>query len=62
MSVQQMIERAGSQAKLAKLAKVDRSAVCNWLAGRSKPGLKTLMRLERAGLIKASEIRPELFV
>ena len=57
-----MIEKAGSQSKLAQLAKVDKSAVSNWLAGRSKPGLKTLLRLERAGLVKAIEIRPELFV
>lgn len=60
--MQELVKAVGSQHKLAALAKVKQPSVHDWLKGRCKPSLPVLLRLERAGLIKASEIRPELFV
>lgn len=58
-----IIEHFGSQMATAKAAGVSQPAISGWASGSSKPGLRSLMRIEKAtkGKFKARIVRPELF-
>lgn len=61
--VDHMIEYYGSQRALAKAANVKEPSVSDWARGKTKPGLRSLLRIERDSKkrFKAREVRPELF-
>lgn len=61
--VKKIIQFFGTQQKVAEVARISQPSVAAWLAGDSKPGLPSLLRIEKAskGKLKAREIRPELF-
>ena len=58
-----MVDYFGSQAALARAAKVKPPAVNQWLKNITKPDTRALHNIQRAskGKFKAKEIRPELF-
>lgn len=58
-----MVGFFGSQAALARAAKVKPPAVNQWLKNITKPDSRALHNIQRAskGKYKAKEIRPELF-
>lgn len=58
-----MVDSFGSQAALADIADVKPPAVHYWTTGAKRPGLRSLLRIQKAsgGRFVASEIRPELF-
>jgi DNA-binding transcriptional regulator YdaS (Cro superfamily) len=58
-SVQLLIERAGTQASLARLAHVKPQAITKWLA-RGVPPARVLM-LERLTGVSRHELRPDIY-
>ena len=63
LSLFQALQIAGSQRALAKLAGVSQPAVHKWMKGLSCPGLKAVIRIERAtnGAIRREDLRPDIF-
>jgi len=61
--VKKIIQFFGTQRKVAEVAQISQPSVAAWLSGDTKPGLPSLLRIEKAskGKLKAREIRPELF-
>jgi DNA-binding transcriptional regulator YdaS (Cro superfamily) len=58
-----MVAYFGTQAEVARIAKCKPPSVHYWVAGTKRPGLPSLLRIEKAskGAFKARDIRPELF-
>ena len=61
INVQEWVERAGNQNRLAKLVGVSRFTVNNWLAGRRTPSVEVLLKLEQLGMVDLKKVRPDLF-
>ena len=61
INVQEWVERAGNQNRLAKLVGVSRFTVNNWLAGRRTPSVEVLLKLEQLGMVDLKKARPDLF-
>lgn len=61
--IKKIIQFFGTQQKVAEIARISQPSVSAWLSGYTKPGLPSLLRIEKAskGKLKAKEIRPELF-
>ncbi len=65
--IQKSMKRAsqhfGCNKRLAHVCGVTPPQVSKWISGTTKPGLRSLLRLENetAGEFKAKAIRPELF-
>ena len=56
-----LLDIAGTQTNLAKLAGVTKAAVTNWRAGKSYISAEAAIRLENKGIMTVREIRPDLF-
>lgn len=61
INVQEWVERAGNQNRLAKLVGVSRFTVNNWLAGRRTPSVEVLLKLDQLGMVDLKKERPDLF-
>lgn len=61
--VERMIVHFGTQEALAEVAGVSQPAVSQWLREETKPGIRSLNRIQSAskGKFKVKKIRPELF-
>lgn len=61
--VKKIIQFFGTQRKVAEVARISQPSVAGWLSGNSKPGLSSLLRIEKesGGKFLARKIRPELF-
>lgn len=59
--LRKMINICYSYNEIARRLGVKMSSVHNWYTGKTKPGLQTLMRAERLGLLDAKKARPELW-
>lgn len=60
--LEKAIAQVGNMNQLAIVLDVAHPSVHNWLTGKTKPSLQTLLRAERMGLLDAQAARPELFI